>query len=113
MSEPFTDHLALDVIRCLIAPAAWLLCVLILKLAAQRWRARNADRGRYDDRTHPAAMVSYAILLFFAGFKRADQLGSPFDWYLVPVVVAIIIGYIGVLRRVHVPLTPPWRRGSR
>jgi hypothetical protein len=109
MSEPFTDHLALDIVRCVTIAAAWWLCALIVKLTYQRWQTRSTDPDRYR-RTHPATMASYAVALFFIGVRRADNLGDPWSWYLLPSIVILVLGFIGVLRRIRVPLTPPWRR---
>lgn len=109
MSEPFTDHLVLDVVRCGTIAAAWWLCALIVRLTVRRWRDRDTDPHRYR-RTHPATMASYAVALFFIGVRRADNLGDPWSWYLLPSVVILALGYVGVLRRIHVPIRPPWRR---
>lgn len=107
MSEPFTDYALLDIVRLVVAGAAAVLCLLVLRLAVRRWHNRGTDPDRYI-RTSPLTMLSYAILLATIVVKRADSLGTPWSWYLVPVIVALIVGYVGVLRRVHLPL--PWRR---
>lgn len=110
MADPFTKYLLLDVIRVAVVPAALLLCALVVRLAIHRFKRRYTDPERAAQQTHPLTMVSYAICLFFIAVRRIDNLGEPWSWYLVPSLVILALGYIGVLRRVSLTLTPPWRR---
>lgn len=107
MNEPFQQYVMLDIIRCLIIPAAWILAAMVIKLAWQRWLTRREDET-WEKRTHPIMMLSYAVAVFFIGVRRADQLGGPFDPWMLPGVAVLILGYIGLFLRIGVSL--PFRR---
>lgn len=108
LAEPFTEYLAYDIVRVLVAPAALVLAALVFRLAMHRWRRRWTDPERYAQQTHPAVMLSFALCLFFMAIRRVDSLGTPWSWYVVPSIVILVSGYIGVLRRVD--MRWPWRR---
>jgi hypothetical protein len=110
LSEPFHQYLVLDIIRCLVAPAAWILSLVVARLAILRWRNRRDDET-WEKRTHPIAMLSYTIAVCFIGIRRADQLGGPFDPYLLPALAILTTGYIGVFMRIRVK--SPLRRRRR
>lgn len=112
MSDPFTDYLVLDLLRCAIIAAALWLAVLVLRLTYQRWRGREADPNRYG-RTHPMTMLSYAICLIAIVVRRADNLGTPWSGYVLFSIAVLITGYVGVLRRIRMDWRPPWRRSPR
>lgn len=103
-ADPFTEHLVLDLVRVAIIPAALLLCALVVRLTLHRHHRKFSDPARYVEQTHPASMWSYAICLLFIAIRRADQLGEPFTWYMVPSCVVVALGYYGVLRRVDLRL---------
>jgi uncharacterized membrane protein YjjP (DUF1212 family) len=111
LADPFTTYLALDIVRVVIAPAALVLFALVLRLTILRWRRRFTDPARYAEQTHPAVMLSYAICVLVVGVRRTDGLGEPFSGYMLVGVAVLVLGYIGVLRRVRLRVPPPpWRR---
>lgn len=111
LTEPFTQYLAWDIMRVLVAPAAIVLCALITRLAAHRWRRRRTDPDRYRQQTHPAVMLAFALCLFMMAVRRVDNLGTPWSWYVVPSIVILVCGYVGVLARIDVQW--PWKRYRR
>lgn len=92
----FEDFTPVDYWRIAVAAAALWLAFLVLRMAWVRWRTPSERH-----RTHPATHVSFALLLGTVATRRVENIGLPPDAYLYVTSTAVILGLVGVLRRVR------------
>lgn len=98
------QYLIFDLWRLLVTTCALWLGALVLKLCWDRFR--DPDSGR----THPLTYLSYAVALFAIAGYRIAALGEPPEPRLAITTTIVVLGLIGVLKRVRLPWKPPHLR---
>lgn len=91
------NHWYWDVLRAFVLAGAMLLIVVHVRIAWARWR--NPHPGEVF--THPAILLSYALVLVNVGLRRFTYLeaDSPPDAYLIISVMAVGLGVWGTVAR--------------
>lgn len=99
----------IDLVRILTASAALLLACLVATMAVKRAR----DPAAAGEHTHWLTNLSYALCLSIIAVRRLQNLGEDPDVYTWVSLLAVIMGWIGVLLRVRLARVKEVCRGRR
>lgn len=101
-----TWQTTLDLTRGIFAAAAFLLAALILRLTYLRYQrgAYGPNPDGYLPIVSRWTTVSYVLMLLVSSAVQVSNLGKPPQFVLPVVWVAIVCGWVGVLRRARITI---------
>lgn len=103
-----TDYVLVDLVRVLVIAGSLWLAALVLRLG---W-GRRAAQGSAE-RPSLFTYASFAVALLLIGIRRVEAFGGPADWHLIAEAFVVVLGLLGVARRIRFTAQPPWRRPQR